>query len=163
MEPETVLTVVGSFVGGSGITAVTNYLSTKAKTNGEQKLAEASQPVQQLSAIVQTVMARIEQVEAKNNKLSDDHVKCLEMHADTRQELGKLQGQLLEQRASVDHLRTVTTEQNIQAIKVAADVAAQAVKTAAMSTGQSDSGVLSGVDKQHPLPVEIMEPTKDAR
>lgn len=167
MEPETVLTVVASIMGGSGITAITNYLNTKMKTSSQVKLEEQSQPVTQLTVLLDTVNKRVDEVEADNKKAQQEHIECLKMHAMTMQELGMLKGQLIEQRESVNHLRSTTSEQAAQMIKAASVVAADGLKQTAIVVKEAldkanvpaetpKSIGMSGIDKEHPLPVEVI-------
>ena len=167
-------TVIGGAVtllgagGGLGVLGKT-WLDSR-RLAGEQRIAEAEQPVEQYAEIVKELRAEQTRLGAVIDTMRREYEKALsdsrKEHAECLHRFGRLEGQLEEMRRQVRHFEETTTAKQKQALTETAAMGHKIIKAAAVTAVEvatktaGDSGVLKSgpIDREHPLPVEVVKP-----
>lgn len=159
------LTLLGA---GGGLGVAAKAFLDKRKQDGDQRLAESDQPVEQYAEIVKELRAEIVRMGNVIDTMRRDYEKSIaesrKEHADCLLKFGRLEGRFEEMTRRVNQVEatgaaqikqtlTETAVMGNRIIKAAAETAATVAKAA------PDSGILKSgqVDREHPLPVEIVK------
>lgn len=160
IDPETVLTIGTSILGGGGVAAAaTKLILDRQKQKNDQKLAEDKQPVDQYAALVEqqarlasaqdqrfrdqaeTQEKRFSVIEGKLEKCHSEHIESIEKHAVVMENVGILRGKLEAQTDSITHLRELTKEQIVQSSVIAGAAANAAIMLAKETKMVSDAAM----------------------
>jgi uncharacterized coiled-coil protein SlyX len=97
MDAESLVSMLGVFLGGTGLGTITNFVLARRKLAAEQKAAEVNQPIEHYDGLVTRLEQRID-------KLETDHSRCMEEHSKAQYRVGELHGMVTEQRETMKGL-----------------------------------------------------------
>ncbi len=151
---QAVLAAVVAFAGGAGFKTLFDYLKSRDKEYGKQRLSELEMPIGQFSGITKELRDIIKELRERQSQLEADVEECHRDKSDLREEVGGLRAEVKTLKDVINQFISEQGRATTAATALSVKTAAIADRAAERATKQAET--ITKVTDENPLPVKVV-------